>query len=180
MKRLSTLLLLLLLFAITHAQDDQKTSGLFYKVSFSATLTNNDDYTIGNDNDESLINLNGLFLNNTIGYQFDARSSIGLNVEYDHFLDQHLNFLPVYLDFTYNLFDFDDQIFIRGGYGKLLDLGENFENGSLYKMGLGIRVYDNNFKNSGLIGFDFSRRRFGFREEDTLSSFAIFIEFMLF
>ncbi|MFT5242162.1 MAG: hypothetical protein ACJA1H_000811 [Glaciecola sp.] len=179
MKQRATLLLLLF-FTVIHAQDDQKTSGLFYKVSFSTTLTNNEDYTFGNDNDESFIKLNGLFLNNTIGYQFDKRSSIGLNIEYDHYLDQNLNFLPVYLGFTYNIFDFDNPLFVRGGYGKLLDLGGKFENGSMYKMGLGIRIYDNNFKNSGLIGFDFSRRRFGFREKNTLSSFAIFLEFMLF
>jgi hypothetical protein len=179
MKQFSTLLLVLF-FTTIHAQDDQNTNGIFYKASFSATLTTNEDYTLGDDSDESFINLNGLFLNNTIGYQFDTRSSIGLNIEYDHFLDQNLNFLPIYVDFTYTIFDFDDQVFLRGGYGKMLDLGKDFEKGSMYKMGIGYRAYDDNFKNSLLIGFDFSRRRFGFREEDTLSSFAIFLEFMLF
>ncbi|TXE19424.1 hypothetical protein ES692_03850 [Psychroserpens burtonensis] len=179
MKQISTLLLLFF-FTILHAQDDQKTSGLFYKASLSATLTNNEDYTIGNDNDESFINLNGIFFNNTLGYQFDIRSSIGLNIEYDHYLDQSLNFLPVYLDFTYNIFDFDDQVFIRGGYGKLVDLGKAFENGNMYKAGIGYRAYDDDFKNSWLIGFDFSRKRFSFRQEEKLSSFAVFLEFMLF
>jgi hypothetical protein len=178
-KQISTLLLLFF-FTIIHAQDDQKTSGLFYKASLSATLTNNEDYTIGNDNDESFINLNGIFFNNTLGYQFDIRSSIGLNIEYGHYLDQSLNFLPVYLDFTYNIFDFDDQVFIRGGYGKLIDLGKAFENGNMYKAGIGYRAYDDDFKNSWLIGFDFSRKRFGFRQEEKLSSFAVFLEFMLF
>jgi hypothetical protein len=178
-KQISTLILLFF-FTILHAQDDQKTSGLFYKASLSATLTNNEDYTIGNDNDESFINLNGIFFNNTLGYQFDIRSSIGLNIEYGHYLDQSLNFLPVYLDFTYNIFDFDDQVFIRGGYGKLIDLGKAFENGNMYKAGIGYRAYDDDFKNSWLIGFDFSRKRFGFRQEEKLSSFAVFLEFMLF
>jgi hypothetical protein len=62
----------------------------------------------------------------------------------------------------------------------MLNLGTDFEKGSLYKIGAGCRFYDSNFKNSGLIGFDFSRRRFDFREEQTLSSFAIFLEFILF
>lgn len=179
MKRLSTLLLLLF-FSISHAQDDQKTNGIFYKVSLSATLTTNEDYTIGNDDDQSFINLNGIFLNNTLGYQFDTRASIGLNMEYDYYIDQNLNFFPVFLDFTYNIFDFDDQIFIRGGYGKLVDLGKSFENGTMYKAGFGYRAFDDNFRNSFLIGFDFSRKRFGFRQEDKLSSFVIFLEFMLF
>ncbi|MFT5847048.1 MAG: hypothetical protein ACJARX_000330 [Psychroserpens sp.] len=179
MKQLSTVLLLLF-FAITHAQDDQKPSGFFYKVSFSATLTNNENYTIGDDNDESFIQLNGLFLNNSIGFQFDTRSSIGLNVEYNRFLDQYLNFLPVYLDFTYNPTYFDNHIFVRGGYGKLVDLGDDFENGNMYKVGTGFRISDGSIKNSLLIGFDFSRRRFGFRQQEKLSSFAILLEYMFF
>lgn len=178
MKQITTLLLLLF-FSITQSQNDQNRNGVFYKFSFSTTLTTNDNYDI-NSNNSSLINLNGLFFNNSVGYQFDRKSSLGLNIEYDHFIDQNLNFLPVYLDFTYNIFDFDDQVFIRGAYGKMLNLGNDFEKGSLYKIGAGYRIYDSNFKNSGLIGFDFSRRRFDFREEQTLSSFAIFLEFMLF
>ncbi|MCD2257918.1 hypothetical protein [Psychroserpens luteolus] len=179
MKQLSTLLLLLSVLMI-QAQDEEKTRGIFYKASLSATLTTNDNYTIANDDGESFINLNGIFINNTIGYQFDTRSSLGLNIEYDHYIDQNLNFLPVYLDFTYNIFDFDDQVFVRGGYGKLVDLGKAFENGNTYKLGIGYRAYDDDFKNSFLIGFDFSRKRFGFRQTEKLSSFAIFFEFMLF
>ncbi|MFD2916680.1 hypothetical protein [Psychroserpens luteus] len=179
MKQISTLFLLLF-FSIIHAQDDQKTSGIFYKASVSATLTTNEDYTLGQDNDQSFINLNGVFLNNTLGYQFDTRSSIDLNIEYDHYVDQNLNFFPVYLGFNYNILDFDDQVFVRGGYGKLVDLGKAFENGNMYKAGIGYRAYDDNLKNSWLIGFDFSRKRFGFRQEEKLSSFAIFLEFMLF
>jgi len=179
MKHLSTLLLLFSLVSIT-AQEQDKTNGLFYKASVSTTLTTNEDYTIANDDGESFINVNGIFFNNTIGYQFDSRSSIGLNIEYDHYLEQNLNFFPVYLDFTYNIFEFDDAVFIRGGYGKIIDLGKAFENGNMYKVGVGYRAFDDNFKNSWLIGFDFSRRRFGFRQTEKLSSFAIFLEFMLF
>jgi hypothetical protein len=43
------------------AQNDQYSKGIFYKFSFSTTLTTNDDYTIGGDDNETLINLNGLF-----------------------------------------------------------------------------------------------------------------------
>lgn len=178
MKQLATLLFLLFI-SIVNAQDDQKTNGLFYKASISFTLTTNDNYTIANDDDETFLNPNGLFFNNTIGYQFDSRSSIGLNIEYDHFLNQNLNFLPVYLNFSYTVFDFDDQVFIRGGYGKLVDLGKVFEEGTMYTVGAGYRIFDDNFKNSCLIGFDFSRRRFGFRQTEQLSSFAIFLEFMI-
>ncbi|MGB3605759.1 hypothetical protein [Psychroserpens sp.] len=84
------------------------------------------------------------------------------------------------MNFTYNIVDFDDVLFVRGGYGTLVDLGESFENGTLYTVGLGYRIFDDDFRNSWLVGFDFSRRRFGNQQNDKLSSVAIFLEFMLF
>ncbi len=78
------------------------------------------------------------------------------------------------------MFDFDDKVFVRGGYGKMIDLGKNFESGTLYKLGIGYQAFDDNFKNSWLIGLDFSRKRFGFRQTEKLSSVSIFLEFMLF
>ena len=86
----------------------------------------------------------------------------------------------MYLNFQYNVFDFDDKVFIRGGYGRLIDLGKAFETGTLYKVGLGAQIYDENYKNSWLIGLDFSRKRFGYRQTEKLSSVSIFLEFMLF
>lgn len=168
------------LFLNMSAQEMIKTNGLFYKISFAATLTNNEDYTIGNDEGHTFIDFNGLFINNSLGYQFDRRTSVDLNIEYDHYLKQELNFLPVYLGFNYNILDFDDVVFIRGGYGKLVKAGSNFENGTQYKVGIGYRAFDDNFRNSWLIGLDFSRKRFGYKEEQKLSSVSVFIEFMVF
>lgn len=162
------------------AQDDIKTSGIFYKISAAVTLTTNDNYTVGNDDGETFINPNAIFINNTLGYQFDERSSIGLNLEYDRYFEQQLNFLPVHLSFRYNIFDFDDKVFVRGSYGKFIDLGKSFESGTLYKAGIGYQAFDDNFKNSLLIGLDFSRKRFGFRQTEKLSSVSIFLEFMFF
>ena len=162
------------------AQDNIKTNGLFYKISFAATLTNNEDYTLGNDEGHTFIDLNGLFINNSLGYQFDGRTSMDLNVEYDYYMRQELNFLPVYLGFNYNILDFDDLLFIRGGYGKLMKVGKNFENGTQYKAGIGYRHFDDNFKNSWLIGLDFSRKRFGYKQQEKLSSISVFLEFMVF
>ncbi len=162
------------------SQDDIKTSGVFYKISLAGTLTTNEHYTIGNDEGETFITLNAFFINNTLGYQFDDRSSIGLNLEYDRYTRQALNFFPAYLNFTYNILDFDDKVFVRAGYGRLLNMGKSFEKGTMYTVGAGARIYDGNFKNSWLIGLDFSRKRFGYKQEDKLTSVSIFVEFMLF
>lgn len=179
MKQYSTLFALFFFVSLS-AQDIEKTNGIFYKISLAATVTNNEDFTFGNDNGETFLRPNGLFINNTFGYQLDERTSVGFNVEYNHYLDQNLNFLPVFFDLTYNILDFDDVVFVRVGYGKLVDLGNDFEDGNTYKIGLGYRIFDDDFRNSWLIGFDFSRKRFGFRQAEKLSSFSIFLEFMVF
>jgi hypothetical protein len=50
----------------------------------------------------------------------------------------------------------------------------------MYKFGIGYRGFDENFRNSWLIGLDFNRKRFGYRQEEKLSGVSIFLEFMLF
>lgn len=179
MKILYSISLLIVFFNFSSYGQD-KTKGLYYKGSLAATLTINQDYTIGDDNSGTFLVPNAMFFNNSIGYQFDRKSSLGLNIEYDHYLDQRLNFFPIYFDFTYNIWDFDDQLFIRGGYGKLVDLGKTFESGTMYKAGIGLRLFNKNFRNSFLIGLDFNRKRFGFRQTEKLTSVSIFVEFMLF
>jgi hypothetical protein len=178
------LLLFLFLFLISNitlAQEtEEKTQGVFYKFSIASTLTTNENYTIGNDEGETFINVNAFFVNASMGYQFDTRSSIGLVVEYDRHFRNGLNFLPVFLEFKYNLFTFEDNFFLRGGYGKLVHVNNNFETGTLYKLGLGYQIFDEDYKNSFLFGLDFTRKRFGYRQLDKLSSVSIFIEFMLF
>lgn len=179
MKQLLPLLFVSISF-FGFSQDDIKTNGVFYKISLGTTLTINEDYTLFNEDDQTFLNPSALLLNNTVGYQFDKRSLIGLNLEYNYHSKQGLHFLPVHLNFQYNVFDFDDKIFIRGGYGKLIKVGNVFEKGTLYKVGFGAQLYDENYKNSWLIGLDFSRKRFGYRQTEKLSSVSIFLEFMLF
>lgn len=163
------------------SQDDIKTSGIYYKISLAGTLTTNDEYTVNpKDDTGSLIEPNAFFITNSLGYQFDQKSSLDLNIEYDRYTIQGLNFLPLHLGFNYNVLDFDDVVFVRGGYGKLIKAGDGFEKGTMYKFGIGYRAFDDNFRNSWLIGFDFNRKRFGYKQEKKLTSVSIFIEFMLF
>jgi len=178
---LTTILALFSLTTFSQNGDDIKTNGLFYKISLAATLTINQDYTLTQDDDTGPFLIpNAIFINNTVGYQFDERASIGINLEYNNYLKQDLNFFPAYLGFSYNILDFDDVVFIRGGYGRLIYINKNFEKGTMYKLGLGYRTFDANFKNSWLIGLDFSRKRFGFKQTEKLSSVSVFFEFMLF
>jgi len=176
----SITLLFLLFFLKTFSQDDNKTQGLFYKISLAGTLTTNENYTIGNDEGETLIILNALFMNNTFGLQVDNRFSVGLNLEYEGHLKQSLNFLPAYTSLRYVLFQYEDNFFIRGGYGRLLKLNDNFEKGSFYKVGFGFQIFDENYRNSFLIGLDFTRKQYGYIRQSKLSSVSVFLEFEVF
>jgi len=173
-------LLFLLLFLKTFSQGDDKTQGLFYKIALAGTLTTNENYTLGNDEGETLIILNALFINNTFGLQIDNRFSAGFNLEYEGHLKQSLNFLPTYVSLRYVLFQYEDNFFIRGGYGRLLKLNNNFEKGSFYKVGMGFQIFDENYRNFFLLGLDFTRKQFGFLRQNKLSSVSVFLEFEVF
>lgn len=176
-------------FSQTEKMEDLKTSGLFYKISLATTLKINEDWTIETDDDETFLEPSALFVNNTFGYQFDRRSSIELNFEYDWHSEQGLHFFPGYLGFRHNIIHFEELIddrysqsnfFIRGGYGTLLSLGKSFEKGNIYKFGIGFQGQIDDYNNSILIGLDFTRKRFGYRTLEGLSSISIFLEFMVF
>ena len=174
-------------FSQTDKMEQKKISGLFYKISLATTLSINEDYGEEGHDEETLIIPNALFLNNTIGYQFDKRSLIGLNLEYNWHSKQGLHFFPAYLGFQYNIIHYEDlihgsisdsNVFIRGGYGTLFSMGKSFEKGNFLTLGIGYQgqIDDNN--NSILIGLDFTRKRFGYRSLEGLSSVSIFLEFM--
>lgn len=162
-----------------YAQKPEKTNGIFYKISLATTLSINEDYVAFDDDDSStLIEPSALFVNNTIGYQFDNRTLIGLNLEYDWHSKQGLHFFPAYLGLQHNVTGTVNTGFLRVGYGTLLNMGKSFEKGNLYKLGLGYQITDIN--NAFLIGLDFSRKRFGNHNLEGISSVSIFLEFMIF
>ncbi|GAA3595832.1 hypothetical protein Q4Q39_07730 [Flavivirga amylovorans] len=179
MKQIYILLLCLPFFGFSQIRKE-KSHGLFYKISLAATLTINKDYNINNDEGETFFNPSAVFLNNTVGYQFDKRTSLGLNFEYDYHSQQKLQFFPTYLNLRHNIIVDDENIFVRAGYGTLLSLNRNFEKGNIFKAGIGIQIFDQNFRNSFLIGLDFTRKRFEYETLEGLSSVSIFLEFMLF
>ena len=180
MKRSLTLLCMLSCFALL-AQADIKSNGFYYKISGATTLTINEEYTLAEDDDTGpLILPSALFINNTFGYRFDERSVIGLNLEYNWHSESGFHFMPAYLSFRYNVIPGDDNIFVRTGYGRLLNMGRSFETGTMYKVGAGVEIFNEDYTNSFLMGFDFSRKRFGYHQTEKLSSVSIFFEFMVF
>ncbi len=170
----------ILITTLAYSQDETKTSGFYFKISLATTLTINEEFTIGNNDDETFINPSAVFINSTIGLQVNEKFSVGFNIEYDWHSKQGLNFLPIYVTTKYNLIEDEENIFVRGGYGMIINPNSHFEKGTFYKAGLGIQIFDDAYKNSWLIGLDFCRKRFGFKQDEKISSVSIFVEFMLF
>lgn len=171
---------LLLPFALSSQIEKEKIHGIFYKISLATTLTINEDYEAFDDeSNQTLIQPSALFVNNTIGYQFDNRTSVGFNFEYNWHSEQGLHFFPAYLSLQHNFIANEgSNVFIRGGYGTLLSLGKSIEKGNVYKLGIGIEeVY---FDNALILGLGFTRKRFGYRALEGLTSISIFIEIKLF
>lgn len=180
MKPIYTLLFLFSSISIFSQTKSEKTHGLFYKFSLATTLTINEDYTIEPEDGEPFLNPSALFVNNTVGYQFDKRAALGLNFEYDWHSKQGLHFFPAYLSFQYNILAKDNNVFIRGGYGTLLGISKDFEKGNMYKFGAGTQIFSNSRKSAVLLGLDFTRKRFGYKNLEGVSSVSIFLEFMFF
>ena len=176
------LTLIFLSSLISFAQEEEdKTNGFFYKVSLATTLTTNKDYQIGRgDETGPFIEPNAFFLNNTFGYRFDERTTLGLNIGYNWHHEYGLHFIPAHLSMRYNVIQDDDNVFLRVGYGKFLDFGDDFEEGNFYKLGAGVELFDEDYKNSILLGLDFTRKRFGYQQLDKLSSVSIFLEYSIF
>jgi len=180
MKQLITLFLI---FICTHvfSQNDLNPNGLFYKISLATTLGINEEYTLFEEGESgTLIEPSAFFVNNTFGYIFDKHTSLGLNFEYNWHSETGLHFFPAYLSFRYNVIPGDDNLFFRTGYGRFLNLGKSFETGTIYKVGAGVEILDEDYKNAVLIGIDFSRKRFAYKQTEKLSSISLFFEFMLF
>jgi len=74
----------------------------------------------------------------------------------------------------------EDNLFIKGGFGRLLDVGKSFEKGTFYKVGFGFQIFDDDYRNSTLIGLDFNRKQFGFLRSEKISSVSVYFEFQLF
>ncbi len=163
------------------SQNDINPNGIFYKISLATTLGINEEYTLFDEGESgTLLEPSAFFINNTLGYIFDKRTSLGINLEYNWHSETGLHFFPAYLSFRYNVITDDDNVFIRTGYGRFLNLGKSFETGTMYKVGAGVEIFNENYTNSALIGIDFSRKRFAYRQTEKLSSISLFFEFMLF
>lgn len=73
MKYIPFPLVCFLFFNVLYSQEISKTSGFFYKPSLATTIGVNEDYELFDESSGTLFIPNSVFVNNTLGYQFDRR-----------------------------------------------------------------------------------------------------------
>jgi hypothetical protein len=184
MKIFLILSLLLLTSAIFSQEEPSNKGGTYYKFSFATTLTLNENFEKKQEGEEykdrvfagkTFLRLSAYFFETSIGYQFGQRAALGVNLGYHYHSEQGLHFIPAYLNARINFSDKEDSFFLRGGFGKLIGIGSNFESGTYSKVGLGIQT-----QKIGLIGLEFNYKEIGFRDLEGLESISLFLEYILF
>ncbi len=154
------------------------TNNLFYKVGIAATISSGENYHSEFDIPDERSGAPAFFIHNAIGVQFNRLTLIGLNLEYNKYPKQG-GFLPLYISLQRNIIRNTNDIYLRGGYGTLLDVGRDFRNGRLFKAGVGCQIYYNKGKNSFLAGIDYTKKTLSEDIMKSLSGVAIYFEFIL-
>lgn len=176
-------LLILQFCSQINAQDSKNYNRFFYKIGVATTLKVNEDFGSKEDydDDEPFLVPGAFFISNSLGFRFDRKLALEANLEFDWHSESGLLFAPAYLSIRHKM-KADDALFLRVSYGSLLKIGKSFEKGSIFKAGIGQWVENNspNTDRAILLGLEFTRKTFGWRENDSLLCFSIFVEFSFF
>ena len=173
-------LLALLLFTTTFAMSQERVKKPFFTGSLSTTLAINPNYTINNDDEETLLEPASILLRLGFGYQLNKRWLASFHTGYDHHLRFGINAIPTFGKLTYNILeDADDTFFISTSYGKMWRPSSKFENGKYYGLGIGWQIAGEGRWNT-LIKIDFHRKKIADFKKGNLDSVSLGIGFSLF
>ena len=174
------LLLALLLFTSIIANSQERVKKPFFTGSLSTTFAINPNYTINNDDEETLLEPASILLRVGFGYQLNKRWMASFHTGYDHHLRFGINAIPTYGKLTYNIIeDADDTFFISTSYGKMWRPSADFENGKYYGLGVGWQIAGDGRWNT-VVKIDFHRKKIADFKKGNLDSVSIGIGFSLF
>ena len=173
-------LLALFLFTSLLAVSQEGIRKPFFTGSLSTTFAINPNYTINNDDEETLLEPASVLLRIGFGYQLDRHWLISFNTGYDHHLRFGINAIPTFGKLTYNIIeDADDTFFVSTSYGKMWRPSSSFENGNYYGLGLGWQIAGSGRWNT-IVKIDFHRKKIANFKKGNLDSVSIGIGFSLF
>jgi len=134
------LLLALTFFITAQTFGQQKESFSFITSDFNLTFKVNENYELGNDNDESFLVPSAILIRAGFGYEFKKRVAVSFNIGFDYHFPYSILTLPTYLGFQYNIWSRDDDaFFLRVNAGKLWRTAERFSDGDYRAFGVGWR-----------------------------------------
>ena len=170
----------LFLFTVSIAFSQESVKKPFFTGSLSTTLAINPNYTINNDDEETLLEPASILLRLGFGYQLNKRWLVSFHTGYDHHLRFDINAIPTFGKLTYNILeDADDTFFISTSYGKMWRPSSRFENGKYYGLGIGWQIAGESRWNT-LIKIDFHRKKIADFKKGNLDSVSLGIGFNLF
>lgn len=174
------LLLALFLFTSFLAVSQEGIRKPFFTGSLSTTFAINPNYTINNDDEETLLEPASILLRVGFGYQLDRHWLVSFNTGYDHHLRFGINAIPTFGKLTYNIIeDADDTFFVSTSYGKMWRPAASFENGDYYGLGIGWQIAGEGRWNA-IVKIDFHRKKIANFKKGNLDSVSIGIGFSLF
>ena len=174
------LLLALFLFTSFLAVSQDGIRKPFFTGSLSTTFALNPNYTISNDEGETMLEPASILLRVGFGYQLDRHWLVSFNTGYDHHLRFGINAIPTFGKLTYNIIeDADDTFFVSTSYGKMWRPSSSFENGNYYGLGLGWQIAGSGRWNT-IVKIDFHRKKIANFKKGNLDSVSIGIGFSLF
>lgn len=135
------LLLLIFFFTALGASSQEKLGKPFFTGSFNFTLGVNENYTINNDEGESLIEPAAIFLRSGFGYEFKSSVAISFNAGFDYHWNYAVSAFPTYGTLKYNIRKNQyDTFFIEASYGKMWRPSSKYSDGNYYGFGIGAQV----------------------------------------
>jgi len=174
------LVLTLFLFTSLLATAQKNNRTPFFTGSLSTTFAINPNYTINNDDEETLLEPASILLRIGFGYQLNRRWLASFHTGYDHHIRFGINAIPTYGKVTYNIVeDEGDAFFISTSYGKMWRPSANFENGKYYGLGVGWQIASEGRWNT-TVKIDFHRKKIVNFKKGNLDSVSIGLGFRLF
>lgn len=152
----------------------------FFTSSFNFTLGINENYTINNDEGQTLIEPAAFLIRTGFGYEFKRRVAISFNAGFDYHWNYAVSAFPVYGTLKYNISEFEgDTFFVETSYGKMWRPSKNYPDGNYFGLGVGVQVAGEKRWNT-IIRIDFHRKGiYGFKN-NRLDSVSFGIGFSFF
>lgn len=149
----------------------------FFNGSLNTTFGINQDYTIGDDDNGSLIEPRSILIRTGFGYQFTNRWASSIHLGYDHHIRYGINAIPLFGSLRYNFsYHTTAAYFIEASYGEIFRPSNDFVDGDYYKIGIGFISLDQKRWNA-MLRLDFHRKTIPGFENENLDSISIGLGF---